>query len=111
MRLMQVPVTGQSSNWPHRIAVSFEADVLGVERTTSRASQIRPVTRLSGNFSIAKAQRAVQDVFEVKISSIRCIGRYCSGFADRESIEGRIPCQGCRSVQSAYRVRVMDQMG
>src|SRR5271170_344469 len=88
-----------------------EADVLGVKGTTSRAFQLRPVTRLSGNFSIAKAQRAGQGVFEVKVFSIRCIRGYCSGFADRESTEGRIHPQGYRSMRSVGRVRVMDQKG
>jgi hypothetical protein len=55
----------------------LEFDVLGLKKLTSSSSQVRHVTRLSGNFSIAKAQRAVQGVFEVKTYSIRCIRRYC----------------------------------
>jgi chemotaxis signal transduction protein len=66
--------------WPF-----LEFDVLGLKELTSSASQVRHVTRLSGNFSIAKAQRAVQGVFEVKIFSIRCIRRSCSGLARPEA--------------------------
>jgi hypothetical protein len=38
----------------------LEFDVLGLKKLTSSSSQVRHVTRLSGNFSIAKAQRAVR---------------------------------------------------
>jgi hypothetical protein len=41
--------------WPF-----LEADALGLKDLTFAGSQIRHVVRLSGNFSIAKAQRAVR---------------------------------------------------
>jgi len=49
--------------------------VAGAEQKelTPRNFQVNTALAFQGNFSIAKAQRAVQGVFEVKIFSIRCI--------------------------------------
>jgi len=58
-----------------------KVNVLGLNELTFRGAEVEHVTRLSGNFSIAKAQRAVQGVFEVKTFSIRRIAGSCSGFA------------------------------
>jgi hypothetical protein len=69
--------------WPF-----LEVDVLGLNVLTFRRSQVPHVVRLSGNFSIAKAQRAVQGVFEVKTFSIRPIRSSCSGFTAGKVTEG-----------------------
>jgi hypothetical protein len=81
---------GQSA-WPFD-----EANALGLKEPTFRGSQVRTSFAFPSMFSIAKAQRAVQGVFEVKIFIIRRIRRYCSAFAHREMAEGwaRVPNSG-----------------
>ena len=48
MRLMQVSVAGQSSNRPHRIAVPFEADVLGLKKLLPELLRFDPSLAFPG---------------------------------------------------------------
>src|ERR1700683_16739 len=75
-----------SSNRPLRTAVFFSRcfGIKGTDFQTSGPTRYSPFREFLNREGVT----CCQDVFEVKVSSIRPIRRYCSGFADRGCTEG-----------------------